>query len=280
MDEAPSDGNAYARKNNGWASVLESTEKALLNNYIKSDSYSAIEPTDSINTAIGKLEYALGTIPKDDIYYLPTAILSLTEKSSSGEIASAFGDIKSEIINALKEGKKFFILGDNNRSSTPVYIYNFYGAQLHISFFKKTVNGFNIVNIVYVGVSSGAINKISTIYPNGISLDSKINTLDTDSQSSDISNIFGDIEDIDKLAKNITAGNQIYTTLSNMTGSIKGSRVPLSVSISKDDSKYYIVVSGVAGLGFSSSLTVGHLYIEYDIASNTYTCQRFDLSLS
>lgn len=279
MDEAPSDGNAYARKNKGWAIVLESTEKALLDNYIKSDSYSAIEPTDSINTAIGKLEYALGTIPKDDIYYLPTAILSLTEESSSGEIASAFGDIKSEIINALKKGKKFFILGDNNRSSTPVHIYNFYGAQLHISFFKKTVNGFNIVNIVYAGVS-GAINKISTIYPNGISLDSKINTLDTDSQSSDILNIFGDIEGIDKLAKNITAGNQIYTTLSNMTGSIKGSRVPLSVSISKDDSKYYIVVSGVAGLGFSSSLTVGHLYIEYDIASNTYTCQRFDLSIS
>ena len=280
MDEAPSDGNAYARKNKGWASVLESTEKALLNNYIKSDSYSAIEPTDNINTAIGKLEYALGTIPKDDIYYLPTAILSLTEKSSSGEIASAFGDIKSEIINALKEDKKFFILGDNNRSSTPVYIYNFYGAQLHISFFKKTVNDFYIVNIVYVGVYPDAINKISTIHPNGISLDSKINTLDADSQTSEISNIFGDIEDIDELAKNITAGNQIYTTLSNMTGSIKGSRVPLSVSISKDDSKYYIVVSGVAGLGFSSSLTVGHLYIEYDIASNTYTCQRFDLSLS
>ena len=203
----------------------------------------------------------------------------MTEESSSGEIASAFGDIKSEIINALNEGKKFFILGDNNRSSIPVYIYNFFGTQLFISFFKKIVNDFYIVNIVYVGVSA-TINKISTIYPNGISLDSKINTLNIDSQSSDISNIFGDIEDIDNLAKNITAGNQIYTTLSNMTGSIKGSRVPLSVSISNDNSKYYIFVSGVAGLGFSSNLTVGHLYIEYDIASNTYTCQRFDLSLS
>ena len=280
MEEAPTDDKVYARKNKGWATVLEKTETALLDNYLKSDSYTTIEPTDSINSAIGKLEYALGTIPKDDIYYLPTAILSLKEKSSSGEIASAFGDIKSEIINALKEGKKFFILGDNDRSSTPVYIYNFFGVQLHISFFQKTVNGFDIVNIVYAGVSSSVLNKISTIYPNGIALDSKINALDTDSQSGDISNIFGDIDDIKKLAKNITDGNQIYTTLSNMTGSIQGSRVPLSVSISNDGSKYYIVVSGVAGLGFSSSLTVGHLYIEYDIASNTYTCQRFDLSIS
>lgn len=115
---------------------------------------------------------------------------------------------------------------------------------------------------------------------NGVLLKSDINNLNNSSTTSDISKVFGSLEDIKNLIKQINDGNIFYTKhiITGMTNSY--SYIPLGISISTDGSKYYILVSGVQGEGFSLYFNMGYLYIDYDIASNTYTCQKFNTSIS
>lgn len=113
--------------------ILPNTHIGLgyLGTYTKPTSYSAISKEDSISEAIGKLEAGLGTSgggsSSDDIYYLPTAVLTLDTQATEEEIEEAFGgsDKKTELINAIKAGKKIYIQGDESNSSMPVTVYNF-----------------------------------------------------------------------------------------------------------------------------------------------------------
>lgn len=276
MDEAPSDGNAYARKNKGWATVLEKTETALLDNYLKQDSYTAIEPTDSINSAIGKLEAGLnsqsGGSSSDGIYYLPSSVLELTSTSTSEQIVEAFGgsDKKQELKNAISENKKIYIQGNGTYGITPVYSYNLLGISLYVVFIRS----YPRLEIVQVTFS---ISSFCSVYiVNGYSISYKINKLTNDSTSEEISSIFGGLSQIKELEKAIKDGNMIYTKLDDTSTS----RMILSITIQNDGSKYYIAVSGVSGDSYLSSYPIGHLYITYDIASNTFDCQKFINNLS
>lgn len=246
----------------------------LLGEYVKASSYSAITKNDSISDAIGKLEAGISTGGgSDDIYYLPNAVLTLDSQATKEEIVAAFGglDKRTELINAIKSGKKIYIQGNETYSSIPVSAYNFFNFSVYISFIRQVNISSEIVNISFAYYSS-----ISIIYPSGYKVSSTINSLTSSSTSAEISSVLGGIEGVKELEKAIKDDNSIYTHYSVNNVSINPSRLNLSVLISNDDSKYTIIISGVQGDSILEYFPAGYLYIEYDIASNTFICQRFN----
>lgn len=248
-----------------------------LGDYTKPTSYSAISKEDSISTAIGKLEAGIGTgSSSDDIYYLPTAVLTLDTQATSEEIVAAFGgsDKMREIANAVKAGKKIYIQGDNSiYSSVPVVIYNFFTVFLYMSFIRRTITGSEIVNITLGSANSN----IKVINTDGHKINGRINLLTSSSTTDEISTALGGINGIKKLKKALEDGNSIYTTFySGSSTEITSARLSLSVVITLDDSKYEISIFGVQGEEFLMGLNVGYLYITYEISSNTFTCQRYN----
>lgn len=260
-----------------WSTNLGS---GLLGEYTKPTSYSAISKEDSISTAIGKLEAGLGTSgggsSSDDIYYLPTAVLTLDTQATSDEIVAAFGgsDKRSELINAIKAGKKIYIQGNETYSGVPVSAYNFFNFSPYISF----VRIINTINAEIVKVVFGMANStVSVINPNGYQVSGKINLLTSSSTTDEISTALGGIKGIKKLKKALEDGNSIYTTFySGSSTEITSARLNLSVIIVSDDSKYEITICGVQGESYFSVLNAGYLYITYDVASNTFTCERYN----
>lgn len=252
----------------------------LLGEYTKPASYSAILKGDSISTAIGKLEARLGTSgggsSSDDIYYLPTAVLTLDTLATSEEIVAAFGgsDKRKELVNAIKAGKKIYIQGNESYSSVPVVAYNFFSLAPYISFIRRNLTtGSEIVNIAF-GSASSNINVIST---DGYKVNGKVNLLTSSSTTDEISTALGGLSGIKKLKKAIEDGNSICTTFySGSSTEITSARLNLSVIIISDDSKYEITICGVQGDGFLKALNAGYLYIAYDVASNTFTCERYN----
>lgn len=252
----------------------------LLGAYTKPASYSAISKEDSISTAIGKLEAGLGTSgggsSSDGIYYLPTAVLDLDTLATSDEIVTAFGgsDKRTELINAIKAGKKIYIQGDEIYSSVPVVVYIFFNIVPHMSFIRRrTTISSEIVNIAF-GSGNSNINVIST---DGYEVNGKVNLLTSSSTTSDISAALGGIDGVKKLKKAIEDGNSIYTTFySDSSTKITSARLNLSVVIISDESEYAITICGVQGESYLSMINTGYLYIVYDVASNTFTCERYN----
>lgn len=255
----------------------------LLGRYTKPASYSTISKEDSISTAIGKLEAGLGTSgggsSSDDIYYLPTAVLTLDTLATSEEIVAAFGgsDKRTELNNAIKAGKKIYIQGNASFSSVHVTALNAFGIQSYITFIRRiNVLSDEIVNIKFA--HSSAIRVINAI---GYKVNGMVNLLTSSSTTDEISTALGGIEGVKKLKKAIEDGNSIYTTFySGSSTEITSARFNLSVVILSDESKYEITISGVQGESFLSMINVGYLYISYEISSNTFTCQRYNVSIS
>lgn len=277
MDEAPSDNNAYARKNKGWITVLESTEKALLNNYIKSDLYTAIKPTDNINSAIAKLEAGLSNMPSSqDDYYLPSALFSLSNTATSEEIITALGgeDKKAELYSAISNGKHIYINKSTYLGVTPVFSFNLANLVAYISFIK-VANSMSNVEFVYltIGKANSSI-KIKRI--NGYFLDKRVTNLTSESTSDEISYIFGSsLSKLQEFEKYVEDENLFFTKLYDGNAEYP-SYFPLSICVSKDESSHTIGISGLPGKGFASYLALGYLIVNYDVVSNTYSCTRTD----
>nr|DAQ35897.1 MAG TPA: FIBRITIN T4, FIBRITIN, STRUCTURAL PROTEIN.2A [Caudoviricetes sp.] len=251
----------------------------LLGGYTKPASYSKITKEDSISTAIGKLEAGLGTSgggsSSDDIYYLPTAVLTLDTLATSEEIVAAFGgsDKRTELANAIKAGKKIYIQGNETYSSIPVSVLNLLGITPYLCFTRRK----NIAYSEIVNIDWNAHPAIKVIKTGGYEVDGKVNLLTSSSTTSDISTALGGLSGIKKLKKAIEDGNSIYTTFySGSSTEITSARFNLSVVILSDESKYEIIISGVQGESFLSMINVGYLYISYEISSNTFTCQRYN----
>lgn len=247
-----------------------------LGTYTKPSAYSAITQDDTISDAIGKLEAGIGSGggSSDDVYYLPTDLFTLNAQATSEEIVAAFGgsDKKTELINAIKAGKKIYIQGNETYGAIPVSTNNFFNMIVSISFIKVGLTGCEIVNI-----SLAPNSDIQVINANGYKVKGSINTLTNSSSTEDISAALGGIEGVKKLKKAVKDGNPIYTTFySDSFTEITSARLNLSVVITSDDSKYEIMIYGVQGEAFLKALNAGYLYIEYDVASNTFTCERYN----
>lgn len=251
----------------------------FLGEYAKPTSYSAISKEDSISTAIGKLEAGLGTgSSSDDIYYLPNAVLTLDTQATSGEIVAAFGgsDKRSELINAIKAGKKIYIQGNETYSSTPVSVFSSLGIIPYLCFIRRISSS----NAEIVNISFSGLPQIKVIYTNGYKVDGRVNLLTSSSTTDEISTALGGINGIKKLKKALEDGNSIYTTFYDGSSTeITSSRLNLSVIIVSDDSKYEITICGVQGTGQSASINTGHLLITYEISSNTFECIKWNNSI-
>lgn len=264
--------------------ILPNTNIGLgfLGTYTKPASYSAISKEDSISTAIGKLEAGLGTSgggsSSDGIYYLPTAVLTLDTQATKEEIETAFGgsEKRTELCNAIKAGKKIYIQGNETYSSIPVSVMSLLGVVPYLCFTRRINIGY--AEIVNIDLSTPSVKVIRT---GGYKVDGKVNLLTSSSTTSDISEALGGLNGIKKLKKAIEDGNSIYTTFySGSSTEITSARFNLSVVILSDESKYEIIISGVQGESFAIALNVGYLFISYEISSNTFTCQRYNVSIS
>ena len=230
MEEAPTDGFAYARKNGAWAEVIESTETALLVNYTKPAAYTAISPTDSINEAIGKLEVGIngqssGGSTSEDVYYLPSSLLSLKSTATHDQIVEAFGgsDKKKELNDAIKGNKKIYIQGDGSYGLTPAYCYSFLGISIYVLFFRSAPS------LEFVTVSFALSSSCSVYNPTGYNIDSNINKLTSESSNEDISLVFGGLSKIKEIENALSSGNVIYTTTES--SSTTTSRMLLSINL-------------------------------------------------
>jgi hypothetical protein len=257
--------------------TIDNYGSGLLGSYSKPSSYSAITKDDTISAAIGKLEAGIGTGgSSDDIYYLPTAVLTLDTLATSEEIVAAFGgsDKRTELVNAIKAGKKIYIQGNETYSSVPVSAYNFFNTLPSIAFIRrKNTEYTEIINVTF-GISNSNIKVVNQF---GYKVNGKVNLLTTDSTNEEISAALGGIDGVKNLKKAIEDGNSIYTTFYNGPSTeIKSARLGLSVVITSDDGKYEITICGVQGEGFLMGLNLGYLYITYEISSNTFTCQRYN----
>lgn len=264
--------------------ILRNTNigSGFLGTYTKPASYSAISKEDSISTAIGKLEAGLGTSgggsSSDGIYYLPTAVLTLDTQAAKEEIETAFGgsEKRTELCNAIKAGKKIYIQGNETYSSIPVSVMSLLGVVPYLCFTRRINIGY--AEIVNIDWSTPSVKVIRT---GGYKVDGKVNLLTSSSTTSEISEALGGLNGIKKLKKAIEDGNSIYTTFySGSSTEITSARFNLSVVILSDESKYEIIISGVQGESFSIALNVGYLFISYEISSNTFTCQRYNVSIS
>lgn len=264
--------------------ILPNTNIGLgfLGTYTKPASYSAISKEDSISEAIGKLEAGLGTSgggsSSDDIYYLPTAVLTLDTQATKEEIETAFGgsEKRTELCNAIKAGKKIYIQGNETYSSIPVSVMILLGVIPYLCFTRINMGDAEIVSIAFANYSA-----IKVINTEGYEVNGRVNLLTSSSTTDEISTALGGISGIKKLKKAIEDGNSIYTTFYNDPSTeITSARFNLSVVILSDESKYEIIISGVQGESFAIALNVGHLFISYEISSNTFTCQRYNVSIS
>lgn len=213
MDEAPSDGNAYARKNKGWTTVLEKTETALLDNYIKPDSYSAIEPTDSINSAIGKLETGLTNVSNitNDVFELPSNLRNIGIKSTQADVFSALGGNEGykNIVQAVADKREIYLYGAglytyNEPASCCVIV-----TALFIHFKKNDLLSNKAIDIYIKSQGAESNTYLTVVYDNGYELDESIYNITSQSTSDDISSAIGGESGLKEIISAIKYGNRI-----------------------------------------------------------------------
>lgn len=255
--------------------TIDNYGSGLLGSYSKPSSYSAITKDDSISKAIGKLEAGIGTgSSSDDIYYLPITVLTLNAQATKEEIEAAFGgsDKRTELVNAIKAGKKIYIQGNSTYGAIPVSTYSFLNTIVYISFIKAGLTGCEIVNISFAPNPD-----IKVINDKGYKVKSSINTLTDSSSTEDISNVLGGYGGVKELIKAAEDGNNIYTNMVIDGNNLQG-RIPLGVAASTTDNICTIVINGVQGeSGLELFSTKGILNITYHISSNTFECVRINI---
>lgn len=279
MEEAPNDGSAYARKNKGWITILESTEKALLNNYIKADSYSDIDSTDSINSAIGKLEAGIKSNTEVvNLYFISSNILNLKEDSTSNDLVNAFGGNEKidELIQNVKNGFQVYI--KSNTTIIPVSVYvpipvmSLQYVRIiftHSSSISTTSSITKDILFLHIGTSN-TISKISTIYNEGYKLDSKLYSLTSSSSSEDISSAIGGESGMISLINAIKSGNRIYIGGDLETGTL---RVDISInSFTVNDNGDMMISLGAFGFYiWGTSSICASMIISYTKSTNEFT---------
>lgn len=273
MGEAPSDNKAYARKNKGWIEVLESTEKSALTSYVKPESYSAIEATDSINTAIGKLEAGIGAHgggTSNDVFYLHEAVYLLKAGATADEIKSAFGgdegiEAMKEAMKAQKEIRLVF------SGSSDAYAYNINVS--YDSVFNAGLWGISFecniwsTNSYLKYIKSGSV---KIIYPQGYTIKQELYSLTGESTSDEISIAVGGEAGLKGIIQAIKDGNRFFI---NGTLTDVPLKTPVSPNIYKEVDNGDLSV-GFAGLGYMLWGGVGGiLIINYTKASNTFSAQ-------
>lgn len=265
-----SKGVAITQKN-----ILPDTKigSGLLGEYTKPASYSAISKEDSISTAIGKLEAGLGTSgggsSSDDIYYLPTAVYSLTSGATATEITDAFGGDEGiqALKNAMNENKKIYLKRDESyiKALIPVSYEIVFGALWGISFRKGDhARGSNSSMTLRITPTS-----VHSMYDGGYALNASFYGLTSSSTTEEISTAVGGENGMKKLIQAIIDSNRIYIDTSE---EFQQKTSLLCNLYSVDDNGDM----GVFLWGFGYSLwgqIAGAIEIQYTKSSNTFSAE-------
>lgn len=248
----------------------------VLGSYTKPSAYSAITESDTISSAIGKLEAAISNGSSSDFYYVPSAVLTLSSSATSDEILAAFGgsEKRTELANAVKEGKIIVIEGNGGVYGSAIvsHCYTIGDILVYLSFIRNNAGKSENVRIA-LGLNSN----IKVIYANGYKLSSKINVLKSSSTSEEISYAIGGLDGILTLKKAVEDGNTIYADVDNSvirSDELSG-RMQLSVIISKSSTSYSVCISGVQSEYYYVVFGNAYLAIDYNISSNTFSCRKY-----
>lgn len=245
-------------------------EAAIGESYSKPSSYSEINPSDTIATAIGKLEAGLVTSgSSDDEFYLPKAVYNLTPEATTEEIKAAFGGSEGEqaFIDAMNKKKKIYIKRDESyiKALIPVSYEIAFGALWGISFRKgnygSTRNSAETLRIIP--------NRVYSVYDGGYALDSSFYGLTSSSTTEEISAAVGGENGMKKLIQAIIDSNRIYINTSN---EFQQKTSLLCNLYSVDDNGDMSVL--LWGFGYSLwGQTAGAIQIQYTKSSNTFSAE-------
>lgn len=268
MEEAPTDDKVYARKNKGWTTVLEKTETALLDNYLKQDSYTAIEPTDSINSAIGKLEAGYDNLKNNqkEFYLLSgTNILNLNDSSTSEEILSAFGGDEglSNLGSAIDDGKIICISAKSTLASRlyPVSAYKLLSI-IYISFIDAQGNIYKF-SLANGGSISCVVNGSIEVGFNG-----HLFSITSSSSSDEISTAVGGESGLKNKIIKATNGARFYDRFSLGSNILRVQLLTYVYSMPENGD----LLLGLSGLGaglWGTSLG-GIIFIKYTKSTNEF----------
>lgn len=250
----------------------------LLGEYAKPTSYSAISKSDSISTAIGKLEAGLGTSgggsSSGDEFYLPEAVYMLKAGATKQEITTAFGgdDGIQALIDAVNSQKSIYFKVCNNiieSMSTPVTCDITFGILWGISFKRNVYNG------VVAGPSTVHIiaDSVREVYEKGYGLDAGFYGLTSSSTTEEISNAVGGETGMKALIQAIIDGNRIYIKSSSTYPQITSL---LTNMYSLGDNGDMSVI--MWGIGYNLwGRVLGGIQIQYTKASNTFSASVVNL---
>lgn len=265
---------------------MEYFGEGKLGSYSKPSAYSAIEETDTLAKAIGKLEAGLADAggTDDSVYYLSEKLINLDADSTWDDIWKAFGgdDGVAEFVNEVCiNGKKAYIrnytsgvlVGIRNipvscsfvNLSSPVVC-----ATLSFMYPDSLISDGNAIIKQVFFVTNKSAKGIKKIYTNGYKLSKSVCDLTTDSTSDEISSALGGIDGVKKLAQAIKDGNSVYITSSDMTAS----RYSLSCSVREENDDYYIGITGLPEAPFLTYIGLKFLIIKYTASSNTFVCSN------
>lgn len=243
-------------------------EGKLGHNYIKQSKYTAIQKTDSIAMAIGKLEAAIGGSGGANTYELPSAILSLTEDSTKDEIYAAFGgDNGIAAIKSAIDNKYLFYIyekGLYNRVINVDSVYTSIGVIIRYSY-RSLDAASNTSDLLDVTINASKLLPFVTKVPRyGYKFNKALRNITSLSSSSDIQSAL-DIEPA-KLAKMLKNGSVTSYYIDSGMG-----KIPVSIEV--DDStegQYMFAITAACYGAFQANSLCSTLVIQYEQASNTY----------
>lgn len=182
-----------------------------LNDYEKPSSYSPISSTDSIQSAIGKLEYKVTEEGGfDDTYWLDSnQIIGLSSGATHEEILTALGGDIEPITNAVIAGKKVFIrynLVDSLCLTIPVSAYVV--ATGVIRFLFTHPNAGYMIDLL-CSTTAPAQSYVKIIYLSGYTLDGSFATLTQESDSQAISDAVGGESGMKEIIHAVNDGNRL-----------------------------------------------------------------------
>lgn len=182
-----------------------------LNDYEKPSSYSPISSTDSIQSAIGKLEYKVTEEGgSDDTYWVVgNNLIGLGSGATHEEILTALGGDIEPITNAVIAGKKVFIrynLVDSLCLTIPVSAYVVATGVIRFLFTRP--NAGHMIDLL-CSTTAPAQSYVKIIYLSGYTLDGSFATLTQESDSQAISDAVGGESGMKEIIHAVNDGNRL-----------------------------------------------------------------------
>ena len=253
-------------------SNVNAAQLCTMNGYTKPSAYSAISPSDNLNTAIGKLEAGIGSGGEggEDVYYLPGEIMLLKSGATNEEITDAFGGLDYNQIRDAILGKRVYIEGRSSvylKCMVPVSVAFGLGINVNLQWTHPDLE--RIYYLTYANIPS-----VRIIYIRGYDLDIRIRSLTSNSSTDNISAAVGGESGLKSIIQAVKDGNRLV--IRDVKNGVNQDLLVSFYSI-EDNGDMQLCFSGI-GYGLWDGLG-GSLFITYTKSSNTFSCTVIPISM-